>query len=300
MKNKNLMRFQGTRPLSLSKILVYLILIATICVSCVQIYDRYKFHELIKETAIKETKKGRDNVVNDNSTCIIVPIQNIEHSDTLDKNKLLSISDNIKSAPFDHRYNSFGVSLLDIISKSDGLMSANGLTFCVTLIISLLATLVVIKIETNEKVIRETIEKEIASRYINTSKFNHLLARIESVYNLSIIIGNVAIILRQDGNNGENDTISTNIGNLCSRLSPICKEIDDRLTKRESRLDIISREEKGILNMYLEDTLGELKRCLSFAEHINSTDLCIIINNVIQDVENIKESIYAIELNSIH
>lgn len=282
--------------LSLSKILVYLILIATFCVSCVQIYDGYKFHEQIKETAINETKNRCYNAVKDTAFCVNTPAKKNVYHDTSGKNKPFPITNQIISNLSYRCYDPDKVSLLDIMSKSDRLMSANGLTFCVTLIISLLATLVVIKIETNEKVIKETIEKEISSRYINTSKFNHLLARIESVYNLSIIIGNVAILLRLNGNEGENDIISTNIGNLCSRLSPICKEIDDRLTKKESKLNLISKEEKGILNMYLEDTLGELERSVSLAEHINNTDLCAIIKKVIQSVEDIKEAIDAIEL----
>ena len=38
---------------------------------------------------------------------------------------------------------------------------------------------------------QETIEKEIASKYESTSRFDHLLIRIESAYNLTIIIGNI-------------------------------------------------------------------------------------------------------------
>lgn len=300
MKNKKRMWLRDTYPLPLLKIFVYLILIATFCIFSIQIYDRYMFHEQIKEIAIKETKKRCNNAVKVTSDSVKKLSEKHMCKEFIEKNKQISIFNHIFNNSSDRNYDSDEVSLLDIMTKSDGLMSANGLTFCVTLIISLLATLVVIKLETNDKVIKETIEKEIASRYINTSKFNHLLARIESVYNLSIIIGNIAILLRQDGNEGENVIISTNIGNLCSRLSPICKEIDDRLTKRESRVNIISTEERKMLNMYLEDTLGELKRSLSFAEHINSSDLCIIIMKVIQDVEVIKDSIYAIELNSDH
>lgn len=296
MKSKYFIWLKSTETLTLSKVLVFLILIAIFCVSCVQLYDRYIFHKKIKEVAKKETNNRYNYAANDTATCIIAPANN----DSPDKNKPFPISKHIVKNSSYGNYNPNGITLLDIMSKSDGLMSANGLTFCVTLIISLLATLVVIKIETNEKIIRETIEKEIAFRYISTSKFNHLLARIESIYNLSVIIGIVAILLRQNGNVDEINIISTNIGNLCSRLSPICKEIDDRLTKRGSKLDLISQEEKSILNMYLEDTLGELKRSLSFAEHINSTDLCTIINNVTQNVENIKESINLIELVSIH
>lgn len=281
--------------LLLSKIFVYLTLIATFCVFCVQIYDRCKFHELIKDTAIEETKKVKKSIIKDTVAYVMLPADKKTYNDTTNIIRQFSVSNHISKMSSCRNCDSNDVSLLDVMTKSDGLMSANGLTFCITLIISLLATLVVIKIETNERVIKEIIERETASQYINTSKFNHLLARVESIYNLSIIIGNSAILLRQNGNEN-NEIIAINIGNLCSRLSPICNEIDDRLTKRGSRLDSISMEEKDMLNMYFEDTLGELRRSMSFAKHTNNTDLCIIIRKVIQSVESIKETIDTTEL----
>ena len=63
MKKKKRMWLKDTYPLPLLKIFVYLILIATFCIFSIQIYDRYMFHEQVKEIAIKETKKRCNNAV---------------------------------------------------------------------------------------------------------------------------------------------------------------------------------------------------------------------------------------------
>lgn len=281
------------RPIA--KIIIGIILVTLFFVSCVQIIDRRNFYGLVKATAIEEAKKRSANSTIDSVifTSDSDKVGNENDSNITNRKIIISNTNNYSSSP---QKNNHDESLLDVLSKSDGLISSNGLTFCVTLIVSLLATLVVYKIETNEKNIKETILKEVSYRYISASKYEHLLIRIESVYNMTMLIGNTATMLLHARTDAESTHISTNIAHLCTRLSLLCSEIDDRLNKHKSRVDYLSTDEKGLLDMYLEDAHDALKRSLSLATRFRVTDLCTIIEGNINSVQDILEAIDEIEL----
>lgn len=279
-------------PKRIAVVIMYTTLITTLLVSCIQIYDRCKFHKQVKEIAIKETRYRCHTLSKDTSFVELDSIKRNTKTISV-TNKQISISNNIFNNSADSQLEPKLEISLDILAKSDALLNANGLTFCITLIVSLLASLIAIKFETNEQKMRETIEKNIASRYINKSKFDRLLIRIESAYTSSLFIGNMSMLLSPT-NNANNTSIL--IGYLCSRLALICNDIDSRLSKRENKLDFLTKEEKEILNMYLEDALGELKRSLLRARRIANEDLCNIIDNNIKTLDDIKDQVDAIEL----
>lgn len=281
------------RPIA--KIIIGIILVTLFFVSCVQIIDRRNFYALIKATAIDEAKKKTVNPANDSVIFTSDSNKVGKENDSNINNRKIIISNTNNYSSSSQKTNQDD-SLLDVLSKSDGLINSNELTFCVTLIVSLLATLVVYKIETNEKNIKETILKEVSYRYISASKYEHLLIRIESVYNMTMLIGNTATMLLHARSDDESTHISTNIAHLCTRLSLLCSEIDDCLNKRKSRVDYLSIDEKSILDMYLEDALDALKRSLSLATRFRVIDLCTIIEGNINSVQDILEAIDEIEL----
>lgn len=293
MKLKFRVLLEEIIPKRIAVVIMYTTLITTLLVSCIQIYDRCRFHKQVKETAIKETRHRCHTLSKDTSFVVLDSINRNTKTSSV-TNKQISISNNIFNNSADSQLEPKLEISLDILAKSDALLNANGLTFCITLIVSLLASLIAIKIETNEQKMRETIEKNIDSQYINTSKFDRLLIRIESAYNVTIFIGNMSMMLSPTNN--ANDSISKNIGNLCSRLSLICGDINDRLSKRESRLDFLTIDEKEILNMYFEDALEELKRSMSRAQSIDNNALCSIIGKILYKLEDIQYQIDAIEV----
>lgn len=295
MKLKFRVLLEEIIPKRVAVVIMYTTLITTLLVSCIQIYDRCRFHEQVKETAIKETRHRYHTISKDTSIVELDSINRNTKSSSV-TNKQISISNNIFNNSSNSQLEPKVEISLDILTKSDALLNANGLTFCVTLIVSLLASLIAIKFETNEQKMRETIEENIASRYINTGKFDRLLIRIESAYNVTIFIGNMSMMLSKTFFNNTNDSILENIGNLCSRLSLICNDIDIRLSKRESRLDFLTKDENKLLNMYLEDALEELKRSMSRVQSIDNDALCSIIGKILYKLEDIKYQIDAIEV----
>lgn len=295
------------RPLT--KLAIGVILLSLFFVSCVQIIDRNKFYKHVKEIALKEAKNRSISNAKDSMVCVVDSNRIMELNDpTKSKNRIMT--SNISTYIFSQQ-NDFhrGESLLDVLEKTDSLLNANGLTFCVTLIVSLLASLLLYRIETMEKLVEENrglvdknekLQKKTKSYYDHTVKFDNILTRVESAYNITILIGNMATMLLPTKTEVENIIISTNIGHQCTRLSFLFGEINSRINKQEMRLFFLTKDEKDILNMYLEDTIGELKRSLSFAKRIKCSDLYGIIENNEQSVKDIKEAIDALELDCVH
>jgi hypothetical protein len=278
-------------PAFLTKATVYLILIVTIIVSCVQIYDRCVFHEKIKKTALEEVKRNSSNMVLDSLNCANHSTEVELANDSI----VNRIHDCVIIHSSNHCCNSNKESLLDIMSKSDSLMSENILISCVILIVALLAALLLNRLEAVGKYVAyKNMKNEMEHHYIHRKKFDNLLARIESAYNVTIFIGTMSMMLPTTDD--ASDSISKNIGYLCSRLSLICDDINNRLSKRESRLDFLTKDEKEIVNMYLEDALGELKRSEKHAKAIENQDLCHIIGYYLKTYEKIKDQIDKIDV----
>lgn len=216
--------------------------------------------------------------------------------------------------------------LLDALSKSDGLLSANGLTYLVTLIVALLASLLLTKIDAMEKAIesnkklKENISKleekvsqslakieeqeknfsefkvKIESYYKNITNYDHILNRIASAFNLSVMISNVTTSLSIQREPEENRRIAKEAGVLCSRLSLICEQIDTKI------LDYLTTDEKSILNAYLEDALSALYSCKGSAKKINEyleniiEHLVNIIDDAIVSINAIKDGVDNVEV----
>ncbi len=277
------------------------ILLVILFVSCVQYIDRRSFNNQVEEIAKNEAKKSPK----DSSIIVIDTIKRDNRKVAIESDSIILISKTNVYSFSKKRDCSCNDSPLDILSKSNALLNASDLRFCVTLIVSLLMALLLYRIEKMEKLVEQNkklveqnkkLKNETLSYYTHTAKFDNILTRIESAYNMTILIENTAAMLLPEKSEDDNKIVSENVGYLRSRLSLICSDIDDRLKKRESRLDFISKEEKIILNMYLEDALGELQRCLSYANRIKSTYLFSIITGVTNDLQNVKDTIDAIEL----
>ena len=135
--------------LPFTRITVILILLAIISGSCVQIIDRRAFHNYV----IDEAKREVDYLVK-KPTTYVTDSNGISESHVFtDSVSSITITNyNTNSAPNTKLHED---SVLDIISKSDGLLSSNGLTFCITLIVGLLATLLLLRIEKIEQLIEE-------------------------------------------------------------------------------------------------------------------------------------------------
>lgn len=143
----------------------------------------------------------------------------------------------------------------------------------------------------------ENKAKEYAQKVESLYKFNFYLARVQSIYNLSIIIENVSMSLSPNTkNNSKNNNISKEIGSLCSRLSRICSQIDNWSKETEHKLDYITKDEKTMLDTYLDDAIGELERSKDIAVRFKNSHLENIINNKIQKVIDIKEAFNSLEI----
>lgn len=332
MMNKLLMKY-------IPRILIVLTLGTIIFMLCAGIIDRKEFHCQVKKAAIADIKTLLGNNKNSAFYCSMDSVNNATISD-IDKQISTSNSIIVINKPSDDQDNQpYSKSLLYVLSQSDGLLNANGLTFCVTLVVSLLAALLLYKIDTNDKLIEQNrtafketekiiqqktkvIQKEIEKYknetselkkenkklkettqiikseytllYDHTAKFNQLLVRIESLYNLTILIGNLSVSLLT-GKEANNNLLE-NVGTFCSRLSLICREIDDRLNNQDCRLDFLTKDEKEIINTYFEDAIGELMRVQDTAKRIGSNDLISIIKNNTSSVKNIMDMIDNIQM----
>lgn len=299
--------------LPLTRITVFFILIAIITGSCVQIIDRKSFHNYV----INQAKKEVDYLVNN-------PTDYVVDSNRINKENICADSVCVVTNLINNNSNSTSNvnlhedSVLDIISKSDGLLSSNGLTYCVTLIVGLLASLLLFRIEKMDKLVAQNkrlvnrntrLKKEITKLYINANdnfqklfksyhKVANILTRIESVFNMSVIVGNVTTSLKQTKSDKEKNDVSTNIAYLCFQLSNLSGEIATCLNSPETKLDYLTKNEKIIITRYLEATLYELKRNLDFVndEGVKVPELSSILENIKHCVEDIKDTIDLIEV----
>lgn len=270
-----------------TKIVICFILIAILCVCCIQIYDRYVFHRHIQDSVriYAQTIHGEH----------IYQIPSCGAKDSMCINRANSLA----PSNYDCQNSHYALeSLIDVYSKSDGLLSANGLTLIVSLIVSLLASLLLYRIEKMEKLVEKNrkLEEKTQSYYSRITKFNTLLSRVVSIYNLSIIIGNVSMALSPYKREEENKIISEEIGSLSSRLSRICSQIESRFNERKYKLNYITMEEKNMLDTYLDDATGELERSINVAYRMEFDHLENILKNKRILIEDIKDALKMVEI----
>lgn len=317
-------QFMSFFPSCLTKLVFGIILLVIVVVSFHQIAFGSKFHNSVIEAAKEEARRQGVNEVCDSSTCALID-SSICAFDTVKKeyvsvkSVVQELSSNNNALSSSQQTSTFREdSLLDILSKSDGLLSSNALTFCVTLIVTLLATLLLFRIDKMDqlveqnkrlvdknnklqKTIRDAIKElkgtmnksnelqnEVQEHTISYSKFANILTRIVSTYNMTTIISNMTLTLIQAKTKKEKDEISKIIASLCSRLSLLCSDIKDRLNNPDTKLSYLTQDEKAIVKMYLEDILDDLKRSLVTVNNIKNSDLASIIGNNIYDVEEIE------------
>lgn len=299
------------------KFLRVLILVLIALMLIVVVYDRYVFHKLVYYKAESEVAilgQPKDSC----SSCVCkYHIDSIAKSQHIRSSaEVANINNNCQSVNIESKSDSLKEiienvsSLFNLMKDVDGLISANGITFLISLIVALLIALVTDKLsvmekltaevnnkkeqvkkvyENNGKLLKEVqkavkeakasiksnvelqkkVQKSLDDTEIKTTKlYNHLanydrlLVKVESLFNLSITIGNVTkfILLTSVDNLKIKESLSTEIGVLCSRLSLLCDPIDDILNGRNRRIDHLSEDEKNILLTYLEDAKNELEK----------------------------------------
>lgn len=103
----------------------------------VVVYDRYKFHWLVNEIASNE----------------IIIIKEKQKQSIIDSLKESNFSTNFIISTT-HKKNDQVDNLSDLLQKNDSLLSANGLTYLVTLIVALLASFLINKLDRMEEAIK--------------------------------------------------------------------------------------------------------------------------------------------------
>lgn len=204
-------------------------------------------------------------------------------------------------------------SIVDTLKDTDGLISANGITYLVSLIVALLIALVSDRLIAMEQLMREindlqvdiektmqmqiskldaTIEEKTQQKLksINNhnSNYSNLLNRIASLYNhiilIDITLSSAEITEKTSGV----------ILLLNSRINIICDDIKDRFNNKKNSLDYITPDEKSNLFTYVEDALS----CLEM--NLKKLKVDDILYMPIQDkmylVEEIRDKIDAIEV----
>ena len=289
----------------ITQVIIVLIISAIFCVSCIQIYDRCTFHNYVKETAkeyVDSVSKKRLAALQDDASfyaqdSIIAITSNAEESISLNNinyNKSSELNTHLQVQD-----------IFDILSKSDGILSANGITFLVTLVVALLVTLLVHRMDSEQRW-RESFGKEMKKQtiemqnsvtksiIIHTAKFNNILTRVASIYNLGTMIDDVAKTLSSEKSEMTNRSLK--IGKLCSRLSLTCSELDSRLKNKKQKLEFLTKDEKEILYTYLTDTLDDLKSSQDYADRLGIKALNNIIEKKIDVVEEIKDTLDSVEI----
>lgn len=216
-------------------------------------------------------------------------------------------------------------SIIDTLKDTDGLISANGITYLISLIVALLIALVSDRViameklmadmrgletilrglETNlrgkdvehvknmkkmEEQINEMQKKQqlVMSYYNRTTNYNNLLNKIASLYNHIILI-DITLSSAEI-----TEKTSEVILLLNSRINIICDDIKDRFNNKKNSLDFITPEEKSNLFTYVDDALSCLKM------NLKKLKVDDILYKPIQDkmylVEEIRDKIDAIEV----
>jgi hypothetical protein len=150
--------------------------------------------------------------------------------------------------------------LHEIIIESKSLMDANTVTFLITLIVGLLASLLVLRIDKIDNLVNEN--KELKSKIdwnVNHVLFSIMLARIERVYYMANIANDTTYTISK-----QRKKDFSRIGILCSRIAPIIYNIRDSLSRNELNFSIKHEEGKNIMYNYIDDTL------VLFTEIINT------------------------------
>ena len=138
-------------------------------------------------------------------------------------------------------------------------------------------------------------------------KFTNVLTWLESSFNMTIIICNMAQSLLHSTTNKENtdnkentvnkkisDDISKDIGNLSSSLRSFLSEIESSLNNSETKIEFLTTNEKAILNNYLDVASNYSERSLETIKKTEYVDLNIIIDTINNQIKHIRDIIDSI------
>ena len=261
------------------------IMVLTILAFLYSCWTNYTFTSLVRDTAEIDIAEFETKGIVANNNGIL----------QIDSFQRTSYTDNIDDIYNQQKHNT--IILLDILSKSNKLIGASELTFFFTFIVAFLSVFFGYKtIEVDQRVkdyeakvkVCEDRANEYEKKVQYISRYNSLLARVQCIYNLSIIIKSESMLFSTNMNSSKNKSISKEMGSLCSRLSPICSEIEDRFNDRKYRWDSVTNEEKAVLDILLDDAIDELDRSEGIAQRLQDTHLYKIINNNKEKVKSIK------------
>jgi len=318
----------------ITQVIIVFIICAIFCVSCIQIYDRCKFHTHIKNAATEYVDSITQRQI------AVLQDSSFYAKDSIEKPIIVTFNKDERISLYNNNFNNSPKpehflhvrEILDILSKSDGILSANGITFLVTLIVALLVTLLIYKMDAEQRArenyenkiekwrekfedriegkienkIEEKIEElqngtiaklslKINTVIIHSVRFDRILTSVASIYSLGIMIGNSTMGL-SSAKSKKTENVSKKIGGLCSRLSLTCDDLKTRLNDDKKKIEFLTKEEKEILDTYLTDTLGELERSQNYAERMKIEALSNIIANKIDIVEEIKDTLNRVEI----
>lgn len=174
----------------------------------------------------------------------------------------------------------------EFVSECHFLMDNSTITFLVTLIIALLATLLLNRIEKMENLVmhnwelvnkNEEIKCETSEFIIHSINYNIFLVHTESIYNISIMIDNLTDIIC-----GQDKTNLSIVGVLCSRIAINVDKLDEMIDS--NKIKSFARNEGDILFSYIDDTLGLLRRSISTIKERNKrADREILIYKIIEE-----------------
>lgn len=172
------------------------------------------------------------------------------------------------------------------------LMNTNTITFMVTLIVGLLASLLVHRIDKMESLVLENkVLKSQTVDYISkTISFDVMLTRVESIYYLVNMMNNIT-----DINISQNLSNFVQVGHLCNRIEPIRYRIQESLDRKELSFSKVTYERKEILNTYFDEIVGFLEGMVPLIRDARS----LIFSNIeilCRQMKLIKEQIKVIPL----
>lgn len=325
------------------KCLIGIIIVLIALMLIVVVRDRCVFHKKVYDIAITEInakkKAYADSTALDSlnkrgtlADTMSKPVQiNASFSDTRNHNGI-SKTVNINNPDPMKQFTEDVSSIIDTLKDTDGLISANGITYLISLIVALLIALVSDRViameklmadmhdleanlrgkETNLHELETNLRGKKAEHIMNMKKMEEVInetqkkqqqvipfySRVTNYNNLlnkiESLYNHILLIDVTLSSTEINEKISEIILLLNSRINIICDDIKDRFNNKRKSMDFITSDEKSILFTYVEDALS----CLE--NNLKKLKVDDILYKPIQDkmylVEEIRDKIDAIEV----
>ena len=324
------MRYGNYRKSGEQRFVIYIIrtiIVLIFLMLIIVVHDRYVFHKQVYDSVISEIntqkKAHADSIALDSlnrrglfADTLSKSVQISASSSDARNHNEMSQTVNINNLDPIKQITGDITSTIDTLKDTDGLISANGITYLISLIVALLIALVsdrviamenkmmeIHELKTNlmkyDKEMPEMIklnsetQKELqlikfASNH--TINYNNILNRIESLYNHTILI-DITLSSAE-----VNDKTSDIIDLLNSRINLIYDGIMNRFNDKKYSLEFVTSDEQNLLSTYIADALYCLNEDLKAVLKMNNDDLQNIIQDKIDIIEEIKDKVDAIEI----